>query len=105
MQHAKIDNTSAQPHEDRNASTLIPVTSSNVAAVGYDDRSRRLIVQFRPKVGATPSEGAVYEYEDVPITEFAHLIATDLAGGSVGGEFDARIKRGGYPYKRLPKPP
>jgi len=48
----------------------VPVSSSNVAAVGYDDNSSTLEVEFK--------SGSVYQYFGVPGQHFRAL-----AGGSV----------------------
>lgn len=65
-----------------------PVTSGNLAEVGYDPELEMLEVQFR--------HGGVYQYFNVP--EFMHerLMTAD----SLGRFFNAEIK-GHYPEAKL----
>ncbi|GAG89173.1 unnamed protein product [marine sediment metagenome] len=51
---------------------MIPVVSSNVESIGYDEKTRRLGVKFL--------RGAAYVYADVPLEKWQ---GCDL-GGSVG---------------------
>jgi len=67
----------------------VPVTSSNCASVGYDATTRTLEVEFK--------HGGVYQYFDVPASEYEAL----LSAPSVGGCLDARIKKAGYRYKKV----
>jgi hypothetical protein len=66
----------------------IPVTSSNVASIGYDEDSSTLEIEF--------NNGATYQYFDVPENVFAGLRDAD----SVGGYLAARIK-GTYRYSKV----
>ena len=68
---------------------LVPVSSSNLRAVGYDPETRKLQVAFR--------NGGLYEYSGVPESVYAGL----MAAGSHGSYFDAYIKNGPYPYRKL----
>jgi hypothetical protein len=64
------------------------VVSSSVAAVGYDEESRILEVEF---------DGRVYRYVDVP----PHVPATMVSGSvSVGRFLNVRVK-GRYRYVKL----
>ncbi|POA88920.1 KTSC domain-containing protein [Pseudomonas protegens] len=65
----------------------VSVSSSNIAAVGYDEFSQTLEVEFL--------NGAVYEYYDVPEYVYQELISAS----SVGGYFAQRIKNV-YGYSR-----
>ncbi|WP_080698481.1 KTSC domain-containing protein [Janthinobacterium lividum] len=66
----------------------ISVSSSNIEAIGYDQGSETLEVEFK--------NGSVYQYFDVP-----EQIYTDLsAAGSVGGYLAAHIK-GIYRFSRV----
>lgn len=65
-----------------------PVTSSNVASVGYDEDSSTLEVEF--------NNGAVYQYFDVSQNVFQELIHAD----SVGGYLAAHVK-GVYRYSKV----
>ena len=67
---------------------LTPVSSSNVAAVGYDPDTSTLEVEFK--------NGSSYQYFDVPETEFFNL----RDAPSVGKYLNASIK-GHYRYSRL----
>lgn len=59
---------------------MTPVSSSNIAAIGYDGESRTLFVQF--------VKGGEYSYS--PITEDGYREL--LKAPSVGGYFAANIK-------------
>lgn len=63
----------------------IPVQSSNLASIGYDPSSMTLEVEF--------ISGRVYEYYDVPQSEYEGL----MAAGSHGTYFNQNIK-GHYRY-------
>ncbi len=58
----------------------IPVSSSNIASVGYDAATSSLQIEFL--------SGKVYEYYEVPESEFDGLVNA----GSPGGYFHANIK-------------
>lgn len=64
------------------------VISSNVASVGYDPQTMTLEVEF---LG-----GSVYQYFDVPESEYSGLIGAD----TVGGYLNSNIK-GRYRYARI----
>lgn len=49
------------------------VNSSNIAAIGYDDQSATLTIQFI-------KDNSVYEYYDVPQYEYDALMAADSKG-------------------------
>lgn len=51
---------------------LTPVASRHIAAVGHDELTNTLTVQFR--------NGATYEYEDVPRERYETLLGADSAG-------------------------
>ena len=65
-----------------------PVNSSHLASVGYDPASRTMEVEF--------SHGAVYQYFDIPESEYQEL----MQAGSHGSYFNANI-RGAFRYMRL----
>lgn len=67
---------------------MIPVSSSNLSAVGYDYDTSTLRIEFI-KSGA-------YKYQGVPSDVYEGL----LAAGSKGQYFDQFIKKGGYPYSK-----
>lgn len=67
---------------------MIKVDSSNVEAVGYDEDSSTLQVEFK--------NGGMYQYFDVPEEVFIGLRDAD----SVGGYLASRIK-GTYRYSKV----
>lgn len=67
---------------------MIAVSSSNVAAVGYQPATRILTVRF---VG-----GAVYEYARVPASVHA-----DLLGAASKGGYLAKSIKGRYAVRRV----
>ncbi|MDO3377708.1 KTSC domain-containing protein [Geoalkalibacter halelectricus] len=67
---------------------MIGVDSSNVEAVGYDEDSSTLQVEFKG--------GALYQYFDVPENVFIELRDAD----SVGKYLNAKIK-GVYRYTKV----
>ena len=66
----------------------IPVSSSNIRAIGYDANSETLEVEFL--------NDSVYQYSGVPQGEYDGLMSAD----SHGIYLNTRIK-GRYPYSRL----
>lgn len=66
----------------------IPVSSSNVAAVGYDQTTLTLEVEFH--------SGSVYQYFDVPAPVYQGL----MSAGSVGIYLSQNIKNS-YRYSKL----
>ena len=65
-----------------------PVTSSNIHAIGYDDDSQTLEVEF--------NNGSVYQYAGVPQGEYEALMNAD----SKGKYLNANIK-GRYTFVKL----
>jgi hypothetical protein len=72
---------------------LIPVTSSQIAAVGYDPIAHQLVVRFH---GSGSRPAAIYSYIGVP----AQIAAGLVAAASPGAYFHRHIRQGGYPYRR-----
>ena len=66
----------------------IPVTSSNLATVGYLADTSILEIEFR--------SGAIYRYYGVPDTEYQHFMESP----SLGSYFHKNI-RNSYKYKRV----
>lgn len=66
--------------------TMIPVNSSNLSAVGYDERTQTLRVSFRNRT--------VYDYYNVPKNLYQGL----MAASSHGGYLDRYIKKANYQY-------
>lgn len=67
----------------------IPVSSSNLATVGYDAKQKVLEIGFR--------KGTVYRYFNVPNSVYVGL----MAAGSHGWYFDANVKKAGYQYQQI----
>lgn len=65
-----------------------PVSSSNVASVGYDPNTLTLEVEFK--------DGSVYQYFDVPETVYQEL----MRASSVGQFMHANIKNN-YRYTKV----
>ena len=65
-----------------------PVSSSNIANIGYDPVSQTLEVGFL--------RGGVYQYYNVP-----QSIYQGLMGASSHGSYLARYIKGSYQYKRI----
>jgi len=74
---------------------LVPVKSSNIAAVGYDEGTSTLAVQFTGAQSGL-AEGRVYHYSDVPRSAFDALRNAD----SVGKHFAHNI-RSKYKHKQV----
>lgn len=65
-----------------------PVSSSNIASVGYDASSETLEIEFM--------SGAIYQYYNVPQTIYDALIAAPSAG-----RFFAYQIKNAFPYSRV----
>lgn len=65
-----------------------PVSSSNVAAVGYDSESQTVYIQFL--------DGSTYAYKGVPEHEYENL----RTAPSVGSYLNRNYKNI-YPYERV----
>lgn len=67
----------------------ISVSSSHLLSVGYDPKTQTLEIQF--------TDYSVYQYFGVPQSIYNGL----MGASSHGSYFDARIKKGGYSYRRI----
>lgn len=67
---------------------MIPVSSSNLLSIGYDNETATLRIEFK--------NGSQYEYYGVPEDVFNGL----LSAGSKGTYFDQNIKKAGYSYSK-----
>lgn len=67
---------------------MIPVTSSNIEAIGYDVESETLQVEFK--------NGSTYQYFDVPERVFEQLRDAD----SVGAYLSSNVK-GVFRFSRV----
>lgn len=68
---------------------LVPVSSSNLAAVGFDPDASILEILFK--------SGSLYRYFEVPSSVHAAL----MSASSRGSYFNAHIKEGPYRYERV----
>lgn len=68
--------------------SLIPVSSSNLAAVGYNAERYELVIAFL--------DGSIYRYESVPPEEYR-----DLMRAESHGEYFVDNIRLIYPYERI----
>lgn len=66
-----------------------PVSSSNLASVGYDSTSQTLEVEFL--------NGKIYQYSGVPLSVYSSL----TAASSHGSYLNQHVKRANYPYRKV----
>jgi hypothetical protein len=67
----------------------IPVSSTELASIGYEEANSVLEVEFR--------KGGVYRYFEVPVKVFKEL----MAAPSKGSYFNRAIREGNYRYSRM----
>ena len=67
----------------------VPVSSSNLASIGYDHSTAVLEIEF--------NHGGVYQYVGVPSEIYEGL----MNAGSHGTYFDQFVKKAGYPYTKV----
>lgn len=67
----------------------IPVSSSNLASVGYDPGTQSLEVEFL--------HDGIYRYLGVPSSVYHVLMAADFHGTY----FDRYVKKAGYSYQKI----
>lgn len=67
----------------------LPVSSSNLASIGYDANGAVLEVEF--------NHGGIYQYSGVPEEIFQGL----MSAGSHGTYFDKFVKKAGYSYSKV----
>jgi len=65
-----------------------PVSSSNIASVGYDENTEILEVEFL--------NGSIYEYKNVPLVIYQEFINA----ASLGSYFNREISKT-YPYEKV----
>lgn len=75
----------------QNEAIMCPVKSSNIKAVGYDDETATLIIEFQ--------SGAIWTFDQVPASTHAALMEAD----SIGRFFAKEIKPV-YQATRIPRP-
>lgn len=66
-----------------------PVSSSQIASVGYDERTRTLEVEFVTRKDTPPS---VYRYRDVPAAVHAEFLTAPSLGIYFGANIKTRYK-------------
>lgn len=66
-----------------------PVSSSNLASVGYDENINTLEIKFH--------SGRIYQYYNVPVNIYNGL----MNASSKGTYFDRYIKKSGYRYRKV----
>ncbi len=67
----------------------IPVSSSNLASVGYDPLTTTLEVEFL--------NGRIYQYSGIPMEVYVGL----MNAPSKGSFFHHHVRQAGYPYTRV----
>lgn len=87
----RVGSYAANSCERRNEIIVIrlPVNSSELASIGFDDASQILEVEFR--------SGAVYQYSGVQKVIYSELMSAQ----SHGSYFNEYVKKAGYPYVRV----
>ena len=68
---------------------MYEVNSSNIQSVGYDQENQKLYVKF--------ISGAIYEYDNIPLSTWTALTTTD----SKGSYLHWFIKIQEYPYRQV----
>ena len=71
---------------------MVPVSSSQISAIGYDQETMKAHVRFVDKGNG----GALYEYDDVPKSTIDAVMGAD----SVGKAFNLLMKYG-FNYRRI----
>ena len=66
---------------------MVPVSSSNISAVGYDSVNRRLVIQFF---------SGTYEYTNVP-----ESVYTGLISASSKGRYHDQFIKHSYTYRKI----
>ena len=66
-----------------------PVSSSNLASIGYDSERQVLEVEFL--------NHSVYQYFNVPSYVYSGL----MSASSHGSYLDSQVKKAGYTYSRI----
>lgn len=67
---------------------MIPVSSSNIESIGYDEANQQVFVRFL--------NGSTYTYKGVPIHEFENLRSAPSLGS-----YMHRNYKNVYPYERV----
>jgi len=67
---------------------MIPVSSSNIESIGYDEQSEQVYVRFL--------NGSLYVYKGVPLHEFENLRDAPSLGSYLHRNY-----KNVYPYERI----
>lgn len=67
----------------------MPVSSSNLASVGYDPNAQTLEVEFL--------HDGIYQYSGVPSSVYSGL----MSASSHGSYLDRYVKKAGYSYRKV----
>jgi len=67
---------------------MIPVSSSNIESIGYDDQNEQVYVRFL--------NGSLYVYKGVPLHEFENLRDAPSLGSYLHRNY-----KNVYPYERI----
>lgn len=77
-----------------NVPELKPVESSQIFAIGYDQITRTLAIQFVSHAGGQRNAGSIYTYSNVPLeTAIAFTQAESIGkffGANIKGKFEFR---------------
>lgn len=67
----------------------MPVSSSNIASVGYEQTTQTLEIEFL--------NGSIYQYLGVPLSIYSGLMSTR----SYGSYLDQYVKKARYSYRKV----
>lgn len=67
---------------------MIPVSSSNIASIGYDEQNEQVYVSFL--------NGSLYVYKGVPLHEYENLMQAPSHGSYLNRSF-----KNVYPFERI----
>ncbi len=59
---------------------LNPVTSSQISAIGWDEATQTLAIQFKPGFKTPNVPGSIYHYENVSKEDYAAFSAAESTG-------------------------
>lgn len=71
-----------------NLPEMIPVSSSNLESIGYDDQNQVVYIRFL--------NGSIYVYKGVPLHEFENLRDAPSLGSYIHRNY-----KNVYPYERI----
>jgi hypothetical protein len=84
-------------HKTQPVIPMVPVTSSQIAAIGHDEETSTLAIQFTSKTG----EGSIYHYSNFSAAQFIEFRDSE----SVGAYFGKMIKPNAeqFPFVKIEK--